>query len=72
MIKKILKPIIAEAYEEGYRKGSDDVVRRMAYIYDFCRRKGREEGLTDVGAIDLDISDVPEDILNELAEDGVI
>jgi len=53
-IKGLLKPVIAEAYEEGYKKGAYDVVHRMAYIYDACRQMGRADGLADVGAIDIE------------------
>lgn len=53
MLKELLKPIISEAYEEGYKKGAEDVVHRMAFVYDVCREKGREDGMTDAGAIDI-------------------
>lgn len=53
-IKGLLKPVIAEAYEEGYKKGADDIVHRMAFVYDIARQMGREDGLTDVGAIDIE------------------
>ena len=58
ILEKLLKPIIEKAYEDGYKKGADDIVRRMAYVYDVCRRKGLEDGLADAGAIDL--SDIKE------------
>ena len=54
MIRKILKDVIADAYEEGYRKGSADIVERMAFIYDVCRERGRADGMAEAGAIDLD------------------
>lgn len=58
ILEKLLKPIIEKAYEDGYKKGADDIVRRMAYVYDVCRLKGLEDGLADAGAID--ISDIKE------------
>lgn len=54
MIREYMKKLISEAYEEGYKKGADDVVRRMAFVYDICRNKGREDGMCDVGAIDIE------------------
>lgn len=53
ILEKLLEPIIAKAYEEGYKKGANDIVRRMTYVYDVCRLKGLEDGLADAGAIDL-------------------
>ena len=53
MMKKAVAPIIAEAYAEGYKKGAEDIVHRMAFVYDICREKGREDGMTDVGAIEF-------------------
>ena len=53
MLKELLKPIIEDAYAEGYKQGAEDIVHRMAFIYDICREKGREDGMTDVGAIDI-------------------
>ena len=60
MIKELLKPVIAEAYAEGYKQGAEDIVHRMAFVYDVCREKGREDGLTDVGAINIE--EISEDI----------
>lgn len=54
MIKKILKPIIAEAYAEGYKQGADDIAHRMAYIYDVCRERGKADGYAEAGAIDIE------------------
>lgn len=54
MIRKMLKPVIAEAYEEGYKRGADDIVHRMAFVYDISRQKGREDGMTEVGAINIE------------------
>lgn len=53
MIKEILKPIIEEAYAEGYKKGAEDVVHRMAYIYDVCRERGKADGYAEAGAINI-------------------
>ena len=54
MIRKILKPIIEEAYADGYKKGAEDIVHRMAFVYDVCREKGREDGYLDACAIDIE------------------
>lgn len=54
MMKRAIAPIIEEAYAEGYKKGAEDIVHRMAYIYDYCREQGRIDGMTDAGAIDIE------------------
>ena len=53
MLKKWLKPIIEEAYADGYKKGAEDIIHRMAFIYDICREKGREDAFAEAGAIDI-------------------
>lgn len=54
MIKKILKPIIEEAYADGYKKGAEDIAHRMAYIYDACRELGKADGYAEAGAIKIE------------------
>ena len=54
MMKKAIAPIIEEAYAEGYKKGAEDIVHRMAYIYDYCREVGRADGYAEAGAIDIE------------------
>lgn len=54
MIKNLLKPIIAEAYSEGYKKGAEDIAHRMAYIYDICRERGKADGYAEAGAIKIE------------------
>lgn len=54
IIKRWLKQIIAEAYEEGYKRGAQDIVLRLAFVFDVCREKAIEEGLAEVGAIKID------------------
>ena len=54
MIKELLRPIIEEAYLEGYKKGAEDIVHRMAFVYDICRERGREDAFAEAGAIDIE------------------
>ena len=54
LAKSVLGTMITEAYEEGYKRGAEDIIRRMSFVYEIARRKGREEGFVDAGAIDIE------------------
>lgn len=43
-----------EGHEDGIVSGQDDVVRRVAYLYDTVRAKAYEDALTEAGAIDIE------------------
>ena len=65
-----LEPRIIKACEEGYTRGrvygyseghddgavsaTDDVIRRMTYVYDFIRHKAEEDAYTQAGAINIE------------------
>ena len=52
-IKSIIKPFIAEAYEEGYKKCLTDVVERSNFIYEVIAEKARQDVFDDAGAIEI-------------------
>ena len=52
-IKGLIKPVIAEAYEEGYKKCLTDVVQRSNFIYEVIAEKARQDVFDDAGAIDI-------------------
>ena len=65
-----LEPKIINACEEGYTRGriygyveghedgtlsaTDDVIRRMTYVYDFIAAKAKEDAYAEAGAIDIE------------------
>lgn len=52
-IKEILKPIIAEAYEEGYKKCLTDIVERCDFIYEVIADKAKMDVYDALGAIEF-------------------
>ena len=69
-IRALFKPMMEEAIEEAYVKGGEDMARRLAYVFDIVRDKAREEGLTDVGAIE--IPEISADEFDKLARENLI
>ena len=51
---KYLEPKIKEAYDEGYKVGTDDVIRRLAYVYDAVRQTAKIDAYAEAGAMDID------------------
>ena len=49
MVKKLMKPIIAEVYKEGYKDGE----RRMLEMYRYGWEVGHSDTMAMLGEIDL-------------------
>lgn len=54
MLKKLLKPIIEEAYRDGYEKCLTDIVERAQFIYEVIAEKARMEIFDEEGAIPIE------------------
>lgn len=67
MIKEILQGIIADAYEEGYKKCLTDVVERSQFIYEVIAERARQDVFDDSGAIDIE--EITKDEFDILTED---
>ena len=52
-IKEILKPIIEEAYAEGYKKCLTDVVERCNFIYEVISEKAKQDIFDEYGVINI-------------------
>ena len=52
-IKGILKPIIEEAYAEGYKKCLTDVVERCNFIYEVISEKAKQDIFDEYGVINI-------------------
>lgn len=52
-IKEILKPIIEEAYMEGYKKCLTDIVERCDFIYGVIAEQARQDVHDAYGIIDF-------------------
>lgn len=52
-IKDIVKPIIEEAYAEGYKKCLTDVVERCNFIYEVIAEKAKMDIYDALGAIEF-------------------
>ena len=50
LIRKMLKPVIAEVYKEGYRDGE----RRVLKAYEYGWSVGHSDTMAALGAIDID------------------
>lgn len=78
-----LEPRITKACEEGYIKGrvygygeghedgaataTDDLIRRMTYVYDYISAKAKEDAYTEAGAIDIE--EIGKDQFDEILDD---
>ena len=52
-IKDIIKPIIEEAYAEGYKKCLTDIVQRCDFIYEVISEKAKQDIFDEFGVIDI-------------------
>ena len=52
-IKEILKPIIEEAFTEGYKKCLTDIVERCDFIYSVIADKAEQDIKDKYGVIDI-------------------
>lgn len=68
LIRKTLKPIIDESLTEAYKQGSEDTIRRFAFVYDVVAQTARADEEARRGEISIeDIEDaVYEEIDREL------
>ena len=62
-IKEILKPIIEEAYMEGYKKCLTDIVERCDFIYGVIAEQARQD-INDLYGI-IDFPEATEEELKE-------
>ena len=53
-VEKHLRPMIAEAYAQGYRDASDDVCRRLKELYSFGFELGKIDAQAEIGEITID------------------
>ena len=53
MIWKQLEPKIAEVAENAYVKGSEDTIRRFAFVYDAIAKQAKEDIYAQAGAIEI-------------------
>lgn len=67
-IKKIIQPMLEEAIVEAYKQGSEDTIRRFAFVYDVVAQTARADEEARRGEISIeDINDaVYEEIEKEL------
>lgn len=67
LIWKILEPRIDELLERAYVKGSEDIIRRFAYVYDTVAKTAREDAYVEAGAIEID--DLDEELSKTIFEE---
>ena len=67
LIWQKLEPRIKEAYDEGYKVGTDDLIRRLAYVYDSCRQTAKADAYAEAGAID--VNEIAEEEFNAIVDD---
>ena len=66
MIRKALKPIMAEVAEEAYKQGAEDVIRRFAFVYDAVGEMAKRDVYADIGAIDTE--ELSPEVFDEITE----
>ena len=62
MVKKLMKPIIAEVYKEGYKDGE----RRLLEMYRYGWEVGHSDTMAMLGEIDL--QEISKEQFEEVAE----
>lgn len=70
-LKELMKPIMAEVYEEGYNKGSEDTSRRMHEMLQYGVAKGYADALANHGIVELDDIEGINEYLGVLVEERV-
>lgn len=53
-IYEMLEPKIKTMIEDAYKQGSEDTIRRFAFVYDEVRRTAIEDAYAEVGAIQIE------------------
>lgn len=70
ILRKYMQPIIEEwlkqAYDVGYKVGSEDATRRAHELYMYGRIDGYANAKADVGEIDLD--DLSPEVFDEVTD----
>lgn len=54
ILRKYMQPIIKDAQEEAYKQGAEDVIRRLAFVYDEVRNLAREDAMAEAGEIPIE------------------
>lgn len=53
-LEERIKPMISEAYRNGYEDATSDVCRRLEEIYSFAFEIAKTDALAEAGMIELD------------------
>ena len=65
-----LKPMVKEAYKEGYQQCLTDIVQRAQFIYEVIAEKAKQDIYDQAGAIELDDILPPDLVAKLLKEDA--